>query len=270
MGLETQQAPNVTPAPAGHDAAMIAKVDANQAAAAAGQSSPPPAPATPQRPADVPEKFWNAEKGEVNTAALLKSYGDLERGKAAPPVTPEVPPAATPETKAAEAAVGADKFATFSSEFAEKGELTAESYDALAKDHGISKEMVDAYIAGQKAMATSAVSSAYELVGGEQQYATMLDWAGKNLSPAEAEVFDRSVMDGNDASMKQAVLGLKSRYEAAYGSSQAGMVNGAAAAGEVGYGSQAEMTRDMKDPRYKADPAYRRGVERRLEVTTAF
>jgi len=31
------------------------------------------------RPPEVPEKFWDAEKGEVRVDALLKSYGELER-----------------------------------------------------------------------------------------------------------------------------------------------------------------------------------------------
>jgi hypothetical protein len=40
------------------------------------------APATPApgtRPAEVPEKFWDAERGELRVDALLKSYRELER-----------------------------------------------------------------------------------------------------------------------------------------------------------------------------------------------
>lgn len=40
------------------------------------------------RPADVPEKFWDAERGELRVEALLKSYRELERRmsqRAAPP-----------------------------------------------------------------------------------------------------------------------------------------------------------------------------------------
>jgi hypothetical protein len=32
-----------------------------------------------QRPEDIPEKFWDAERGEIRTEALLKSYSELER-----------------------------------------------------------------------------------------------------------------------------------------------------------------------------------------------
>lgn len=37
------------------------------------------APVTGQRPDDVPEKFWDAEQGQLRTDALLKSYVELER-----------------------------------------------------------------------------------------------------------------------------------------------------------------------------------------------
>lgn len=51
--------------------------------------NPPNTEATPPlRPAEVPEKFWDASKGELRTDALLKSYGELERRlaqKLAPP-----------------------------------------------------------------------------------------------------------------------------------------------------------------------------------------
>lgn len=39
----------------------------------------PEADPRPERPADVPEKFWDAERGGLRTEALLKSYQELER-----------------------------------------------------------------------------------------------------------------------------------------------------------------------------------------------
>lgn len=46
------------------------------------------------RPAEVPEKFWDAETGTLRTDALLKSYRELERRlsqRAAPPGTDAAP-----------------------------------------------------------------------------------------------------------------------------------------------------------------------------------
>ncbi|MBV1797233.1 capsid assembly protein [Siccirubricoccus sp. G192] len=52
------------------------------------QAPPADAPKPGARPADVPEKFWDAETGTLRAEALLKSYRELERRlsqRAAPP-----------------------------------------------------------------------------------------------------------------------------------------------------------------------------------------
>lgn len=43
-----------------------------------------PAVAPVERPADIPEKFWNSEEGAVRIDALVKSYNELERKLGAP------------------------------------------------------------------------------------------------------------------------------------------------------------------------------------------
>jgi hypothetical protein len=62
--------------------------------APAGAAAAAPA----ERPAHVPEKFWDAEGGMVRLEALLKSYLELERklGTARPNPEPEAAPAGTP------------------------------------------------------------------------------------------------------------------------------------------------------------------------------
>lgn len=47
--------------------------------AAAGDASPFQNAATPGRPANLPEKFWDEKSGQVRVDALIKSYLDLER-----------------------------------------------------------------------------------------------------------------------------------------------------------------------------------------------
>jgi hypothetical protein len=44
---------------------------------AAGDVSP--TAGTKSRPTEIPEKFWDAERGELRIDALLKSYRELER-----------------------------------------------------------------------------------------------------------------------------------------------------------------------------------------------
>ena len=40
---------------------------------------PAAAPTKPTRPEWCPEKFWNADKGEVNSEAMAKSYTEVEK-----------------------------------------------------------------------------------------------------------------------------------------------------------------------------------------------
>jgi hypothetical protein len=73
---------------------MADKWDATQTAARADRVDPfkpqPQKPATQQQPTQqsgkqkpegVPDKFWNAEKGEVDLAGLAKSYTELEKAR---------------------------------------------------------------------------------------------------------------------------------------------------------------------------------------------
>jgi hypothetical protein len=68
------------------------------------ETAPAIASAAPsERPAHVPEKFWNAEEGAVRLDALLKSYLELERKLGAARLDPE-PEAAPAGTSADESA----------------------------------------------------------------------------------------------------------------------------------------------------------------------
>jgi hypothetical protein len=70
------------------DAPTIFDVAGTQAAPAA-----PAADGKPPRPAEIPEQFWDADKGEVRVAALGKSWSDLRtkvaRGEGKIPDKPE-------------------------------------------------------------------------------------------------------------------------------------------------------------------------------------
>lgn len=260
-----------------HDAAMVAKVDAAQASAttstAVGQAPvvPNDQPAVAQRPSNVPEQFWDAAKGTVNQEALLAAYVELQtKTPAAPNEGAQGEPPA--DNKTAEDAVKAAKLdmSTLQQEFASSGALSEASYKAL-EGVGIDRSMVDAYVAGQQALAASHEASGYELAGGKEAYQSMAKWAMANLSPAEQAAFDRAV-GGDAATMKQAIVALKAQYTAAMGSdpSLLGGAGGGGQSGEVAFQSRAEVTTAMRDPRYRADPAYRATVERRIGLMDSF
>jgi hypothetical protein len=259
------QAPANQPAPGTpeYDAAMAAKYDA-----ASGNA---PQAEAPQRPAHVPEKFWNPETGAVDTEAWARSYTELEQkqsqGKPAEAPAGEAP--AAPEAAAEALESKGLNLADFSTEFAQAGNLSEASYQKL-EAAGIPKPMVDAYIAGQQALATQVRAQGLEAAGGEEQFNAMATWAKNGLTAGELDAYNQAVTTGSVDQAKLAISGLRARYEAANGREPQLLGGGNANAGNAGYGSRAEMVRDMSDPRYSKDEAYRKSVENKLAVTTAF
>ena len=71
-----------------------------------------------------------------------------------------------------------------SQEYAEKGQLGEESYKAL-EESGIPKEYVDQFIAGQKAIGDQQTNTVKSMVGGEESYNEMAQWASQNMTDAE-------------------------------------------------------------------------------------
>jgi len=208
------------------------------------------------RPAWLPEKFKSAED-------LAKAYSELEgRFTQANQSQDQL-------SKAVQAAnLSVEDLAPMSREFADTGALSEKSYKAL-EGKGIPRELVDAYVEGQKALADAQVNSVYSAVGGQESYQKMTAWAAENMSPDEVEAFDNIIESGNQASVMMAVRGLHARYSSAAGSPRL-IQGGMAASGTNAFRSLAELTAAMRDPRYKADPAYRKDVEDRLRVSDVF
>lgn len=276
-----------------------------QKAAADAAAATAAAAAKPQRPANVPEKFWNAETGTVNTDALLKSYTELEKRPAAKPAV-EVKPAApvktdaqkAAETKlaaatddaakaaaqteltaantAAEAAAKAaadaavkpgmqEAVAAASAEFAEKGEMSDATYAAL-EAQGLSRDYVDAYVDGIKARAEVVTAKVYDAAGGQENYAAIQAWASANLSAEEIAAANAAIHSGNFDAVIGQVKSLKTAYEAANGTEGSRRIEGNRGSSVTPYRTKSEVTTAMNDPRYKADATYRREVEQKVEA----
>lgn len=264
-----QQAAAPVPGTPEYDAAMAAKFDAAQDAAAKLGAPQAPAAEAAQRPEHIPEKFWDAATGQVRLDELAKSYTELERKQAEPPKAPaateQTPPAPqTDEQKAAAEALAQKglNMADFSTEFAEKGELSLASYTTLEKA-GIPRDMVDRFIEGEQLRADRRDSTLMQEAGGNEKWATMSAWSEKNLTPGERQVFNETVSKGSMDAAKLAMAGLRQRFEAANGRDPA-LLGGDRGGPAAGYRSQAEMTAAIRDPRYKIDPAYRADVTAKI------
>jgi len=225
---------------------------------------------TQSKPEGLPEKFNTVED-------LAKSYSELEKklGEQTPKeeVDPtskatlkeDAPKAQKGELDIAEKAVESAglNMENLSNEYAEKGELDAKSYEALEKA-GIPKDYVDQFIEGQKAIGEKQTNTVKALVGGNEAYSEMADWAADNLTDAEKTAYNTAVNSKDLETAKLAVVGLKAKFEKANGSEPTLLEGQTAPSGEAGYKSWAEVTRAMSDDRYQKDPAYQAAVKEKL------
>jgi len=217
-----------------------------------------PVEAVVERPTGLPEKFESVE-------AMAKSYGELESKLGTPKEE------ATEEVKAetevsdldiagkAVAEAGLDMSA-LSAEYADKGNLTEESFAALEKA-GIGKEMVDQFIAGQQAIAAKTTGDVKAIAGGDEGYTAMTEWARENLGEAEVTAYNNAVNSNDAETTKLAVSGLKARFDANRGTDPQLLSGKASGTGVKGFESWAQVTEAMKDPRYTKDVAYQNEVK---------
>lgn len=245
-------------APEGHDAKMAALVDG-----AANPSKDLLEGGDPvSRPEWLPEKFQSAED-------MAKAYAELEAklgGKPQDNPQPGTAPADTnqpgqnPEQALNEK--GLD-ISTFTTEFNTKGELSAESYAKLAAA-GFDKGIVDNYINGQKAVMAQYETAVVAEVGGAEKYSEMVSWAKANMTDAEINAYNAAVSSGDVAQAKLAVLGLSAKFSKTNGSEPRLVQGRPTGASEDVFESTAQLTEAMRDPRYRADPAFRAKVQSKL------
>lgn len=202
------------------------------------------------RPEWLPEKFGNAEE-------LAKAYSELEKKLS------------TGDKKEEQVEVQEEPKQTNNSlepyykEFSEAGTLSEKSYADLAK-MGLDKQLVDGYIAGQKAIAQSEIQQVHSIVGGEENYKQLLDWSTKNLNEAEATAFNDMLDTGTIEQIKLAVSAIANRAGIS-GQEKPRMLEGDTTANTAdAFESIAQVTQAMNDPRYDKDPAYRKQVEMKI------
>lgn len=215
-------------------------------------------------------KFDSYEDLEKSYAELEKKLGQINQN---PPddaaqstegITEESPETADGET-AREAVEGAGlDFDALTASFAENGGLSDEEYSSL-EEAGIPRGVVDQFIAGQEAKAALVQSQVFTAVGGEGRYDEMTSWAVDNLSEGEIEIYNREVNSGDQARIMYAVKGLKAQFEASSGFEPQRQISGKGGGAEQSaYSSWAQVQRDMADPKYQTDPAFRATVEAKL------
>ena len=234
--------------PEGHDAAMIAKVDALDKSLQEEQQN--------QEHPKLAGKFASKEELEKAYLELEKKLGSPNKEEA--PVDPSSVDQNKAEEIAKDAGLDIDQMQQW---YSQNGQLSEEHYKALEKS-GIPKDIVDQYIAGQEARAEKYRDSIISKVGGQDNFSAMAEWAKVNMSEQEIAAYNKATSSADMAVVENAVLGLAYRYQSAVGKDP--KLLGGQAAGSSGFQSVAQLTEAMKDPRYEKDPAYRKDVQNRL------
>ena len=156
----------------------------------------------------------------------------------------------------------------------EQGSIPDEAVEALSQMDA--KELVSSYLKyysnseksnQETQMAVEAITDIKNSVGGENAYSEMITWAAGNLPANEIDDFNAVANSGSPVAIKFAVEALSNRYRNTEGY-EAPLVTGRKAkTGTKGYRSQAELARDISNPKYANDPAFRQDVEARLSIS---
>lgn len=248
-------------------AAAAAAAPTNEAEARAKIEAEKAAAAAPARPEWLDPKFQSPED-------MAKAYAELEKKLGAPKEEPKPEAEKTAEELAKEAADKAaadaapkkasEVVADLNSKFlAQDGKLTDADY-AAAEAIGHDRATVDAFIAGQQALAEVATQRITSAAGGKESMDRMFAWASTSIPAAEIETFNRS-FEGSDVNAAVVAMEqLKAKYEAANGKEPmlvAGKPGGNAS--DV-FTSWAQVQTAMGDDRYAKDHAYRTQIEQKL------
>lgn len=222
------------------------------------------------RPDWLPEKFDSPE-------AMAEAYSELEKAQSQSGSDDAEDDDAdddsgSPTREDAEAA--AEKAGLSMEDLAREyqendGSLTDESLEAL-EEAGFSRSDVDAFIAGQEALANQFQERILEEAGGREEFDRMADWADQNLDADEIAAFNEAMQSQNEAQMRLAMRGLKASYVEAEGQDPGKLIrdgDGDTEPSVKPFRSNDEVVEAISDPRYKRDPAYRARVEARMAAS---
>jgi len=240
-----------------HIDAMVAKSEGDSPQTPDNQES-----TVDERPEWLPEKFKTPEDMAKSYAALEKkmSGGKDTEAKVDESTPTEIP--SNEDAKEVAEKAGLD-FDAMQLEYGSNGQLSDETYEAINKS-GIPRDVVDSYIAGQEALATSLRTDMFSSVGGEENYGSMMQWASNNLDKAEVNAYNNVMGTSDPAQIQLAVRGLHAQYQADTGSNPSLISGETTANAGSKFESVAQVTAAMRDPKYKTDPAFRKTVEAKL------
>lgn len=245
-----------------------------------------------ERPDDIPEKFWDPEKGQpVDSATVIKSYVELEKSKGQTEESDDSSEETTQEDDKSEQSKTEEtqeeseekndeaplieglpsEFNSFVQEFQENdGQLSDESYQKLA-EMGYRKELVDDYIGAKSAINESTVreqiSQLHTQVGGEENWNNMIEWLATDAPADVLEKFNGQIDNPDFEEAKKVIEPTYKAYVDANGvEPDLTLGNTKPKASSVQpYESRQEMMKVINSPEYKSgNPRTHKLHEQRL------
>lgn len=187
---------------------------------------------------------------------------------------PEAKPAETPaEGGLPPEIANHPKVGAAAKEFAETGKLSDETIKTTAEALGVPEALVKAYadnaIAAKTLNDESVAFDAkpfHDLAGGDKGWNEFVDWANSALSAEELATFGKAVDTDSKIGLALAKTHYAAYREAGGGAEPRDLSNLPGGAGDGGdvYESMAQVTKDMANPDYAKDPAFRAKVEAKL------
>ncbi len=200
-----------------------------------------------------------------------KEIGELRGNKKAPAeaITDDKGLTITPAEEAL--AKKGISMADLETEFSANKGLKDETYKRL-EEVGFNKADVDGYIAekirlGELESDKFAADVLKQANLKADQIADLKEWAGKNLSKDELELFNETVKSGNAKKAAAVLKMVDTQYRQSVGREGSMIHGGAAGSAVLGYASDAEMLKDMGSPDYNNDPAYRAKVQAKIAAS---
>ena len=135
----------------------------------------------------------------------------------------------------------------------------------LANLHIEYRKQVEEEGVGAKDFTEAEMTELKGVVGGDENYQNMLQWAGANLNQQEIDMFDAVMQRGDALGAFFAIRSLAYRYNDAAGYEGKMLTGNAPKTSGSQYRSQQEGIQAMSDPRYESDPAYRKDIMDKLK-----
>ena len=238
--------------------------------------------------------------GKFNSAEdLAKAYKELERklGQSSQQTADPEEPVPTPEPKAYTRESSVNDYGEFLTDRFEQAELNpyemaaawergedVSNYVDKLVETGIPKQVIEQYLARPEAAAQaptegglteSDVAELKGMVGGDQQFQQLSQWAAANLNPQELADYNAAVDSGNKHAIRWALKALQAR-SVDTGAREPQLIGGGTPAKSAVFESQHEVIEAMNKTNsrgqrlYEVDSAYRTKVEKMLAASDLF